>query len=170
MFFRCAIAAIIVFCVAASEINARPIDDERCKQRAIKITEASGARFEKYSPGGENAIFTVLGPAHDEDFVLACDDPSRVRLSTTWLSPYPPNQWFSATGIVGEAVTGAPAGQVEAAARKCYKEALMNERPDADNGWGRAGEAAASLPTGKVECRAFTKNGGGVHMDIWAAW
>ena len=139
--------------VGADTAGAAP----RCKDRIARLMQATGAKFERYSPGGENVIFTS---SDYEDMHLHCANPNEVYVSTTLLAAYPSNEWFRLVSKAGEAVGSTSANEIEAAARKCHAAALNSA----------AENAIVRLPRARVECDASTRNGGGVSMKIWSAW
>jgi hypothetical protein len=57
----------------------------------------------------------------------------------------------------GKAVTGVDVRTLESAAHKCHRAALKDKSELAD----------LDIPNAKVECQAFTRDGGGVDIGIW---
>jgi hypothetical protein len=146
---------------ALAEIGSAGVDTAaatpKCKDRIARLMQATGAKFERYSPGGENVIFTS---SDYEDMNLHCANPNEVYVSITLIAAYPSNEWFHLAGTAGEAVGSTSANEVEMAARKCHATALNSA----------VEKAKVKLPRVRIECWAFMHNGGAVSMDIWSSW
>ncbi|MEH2590980.1 hypothetical protein [Bradyrhizobium sp. AZCC 1721] len=130
----------------------RRVDSARCKEIAARIVERTNARFDHFSPSGTGVFFDR------PRFVLSCTSYRLTGVSLTWDNAFPPNSWFEILARGGEAVTGSPANTLETASRKCYKSALRS----------KDGAEELDIPNvAKIECSAFTQNGGGVVIHIW---
>jgi hypothetical protein len=70
---------------------------------------------------------------------------------------FPPNEWFGLLAKAGKAVTGADLKKLESASRQCYRSALKDRTELAD----------MEIPNAKIECQAFTRDGGGMNISIW---
>jgi hypothetical protein len=57
----------------------------------------------------------------------------------------------------GKAVTGVDLKELELASRQCHRSALKDKTELAD----------IEIPNAKIECQAFTRDGGGVNISIW---
>jgi hypothetical protein len=89
--------------------------------------------------------------------VLICDPKFVTYVSIGWdASGFPPNKWFALLAATGSAVTGVDPKRLEAGAHRCHRAALKDTSELAD----------LDLKEAKIECQAFTKEGGGVVIDI----
>ena len=68
----------------------------------------------------------------------------------------PPNRWFVLLAAAGSAVTGVDPKRLEAGAHTCHRATLKNTSELAE----------LDLKEAKIECQAFTRDGGGVVIDI----
>ncbi|WP_143199892.1 hypothetical protein [Bradyrhizobium sp. NAS80.1] len=129
-----------------------PADSAECKELTARIVERTGARFDHFSPTRHTVFFK------DPDMVLTCTTHQLTGVSLSWqASGFPPNAWFALAASAGNAVTNVDLKALEAAARKCHRLALKDKSELAD----------LELPKAKVECQAFTRDGGAVVLDIW---
>jgi hypothetical protein len=89
--------------------------------------------------------------------VLICDPKFFTYISLDWdASGFPSNDWFALVATAGSAVTGVDLKKLEAATHRCRRAALKD-----------AGEqASVALPNATVGCQAFTRDGGGVIVDV----
>jgi hypothetical protein len=71
-------------------------------------------------------------------------------------SRFPPNEWFALVAQAGSAVTGADPRKLEMAAHRCHRAAFK----------GAGKQASARLSDATVGCQAFTRDGGGVVVDV----
>ncbi|MGV7213460.1 hypothetical protein [Bradyrhizobium sp. UFLA05-112] len=79
-------------------------------------------------------------------------------VSLKWeISGFPPNEWFTLLARAGNAVTGVDDRTLEVASQKCHRAALKEKSELAD----------LDIPNAKIECQAFTRDGGGVDIGIW---
>jgi hypothetical protein len=91
------------------------------------------------------------------DIALICDPKFVTYVSLNWdTSGFPPNDWFALLATAGAAVMGLDPKLLEAAAHRCHRAALKDKSELAD----------ADLKDAKVECQAFTRDGGGVVISI----
>ncbi len=70
---------------------------------------------------------------------------------------FPPNAWFMLAATAGKAVTGVDPRKLESAIRKCHRAALKDESELSD----------VEIPNAKIECQAYTRDGGSVGVSIW---
>jgi hypothetical protein len=130
----------------------RAADSAECKGIIARLLDATDSSFDHYSPSGESVFF------RSPKSVLSCTNHQHTGISLTWdASGFPPNEWFGLLAKAGKAVTGADLKKLESAARQCYRSALKDRTKLAD----------IEIPNAKIECRAFTRDGGGVNISIW---
>lgn len=142
--------------VAMAAVKAAPLENGaqtvECKQITAGLIEATNASFDHYSPSGNNVFFK------NPEMVLSCMTHRLTGVSLGWdESGFPPNAWFGLLARAGKAVTGVDVNTLEAASRKCHRAALKDESELAD----------IDIPNAKIECQAFTRDGGGVNIHIW---
>lgn len=150
---RTSTAAIFLAATTATattlEIGAHTAE---CKEITARLIEATNAQFDHYSPSGNNIFLKK------PDIVLSCMTPRLTGISLTWdFSGFPSNEWFSLLAKAGAAVTGVGLKSLEAASRKCHRSALKDESE----------LAGLEVENAKIECQAFTRDGGGVNIHIW---
>src|SRR6202035_1467892 len=127
----------------------RAADAAECKGIIARLLEATDESFDHYSPSGEYVFF------RNRKSVLSCTDDRHAGSSFTWDSGgFPPNEWFGLLATAGKAVTGADLKDLESASRGCYRSALK-DKPE---------PAAMEIPNAKIECQAFTSDGGGLNI------
>lgn len=130
----------------------RAADSAECKGIIARLVEATNASFDHYSPSGDNVF--LKGP----DMVLSCTSHRLTGVSLTWdASGFPSNTWFALLAKAGKAVTGVDLRKLESASRQCHRTALKDKAELAD----------MDIPNAKIECQAFTRDGGGVNISIW---
>lgn len=130
----------------------RAADSAECKGITARLIEATNASFDHYSPSGDNVF--LKGP----DMVLSCTSHRLTGISLTWdASGFPPNAWFGLLAKAGKAVTGVELKKLESASRQCHRSALKDKSELAE----------LDIPNAKIECQAFTRDGGGVNISIW---
>jgi hypothetical protein len=130
----------------------RAADSAECKGIIARLLEATDATFDHYSPSGERVFF------RSPKSVLGCANHRRTGISFTWdASDFPPNEWFRLLAKAGKAVTGADLKNLESASRQCQRSALKDRTELTD----------IEIPKAKIECQAFTCDGGGVNISIW---
>jgi hypothetical protein len=130
----------------------RAADSAECKGIIARLIEATNASFDRYSPSGDNVF--LKGP----DIVLSCPSHRLTGISLTWdVSGFPPNAWFGLLAKAGKAVTGVDLKKLESASRQCHRSALKDKTELAD----------VETPNAKIECQAFTRDGGGVVISVW---
>jgi hypothetical protein len=123
-----------------------------CKGITARLIELTGTSFDHYSPSGDNVFF------RHPDMHLSCTNHRLTGVSLNWdLSGFPPNEWFTLLALAGKAVTGVDPRILETAAHKCHRAALKDKSELAD----------LDIPNAKIECQAFTRDGGGVDIGIW---
>ena len=130
----------------------RAADSAECKGIIARLLEATDASFDHYSPSGESVFF------RSPKSVLSCASHRHAGISLTWdASGFPPNDWFGLLAKAGKAVTGADLKELESASRQCHRSALKDRTELTD----------IEIPNAKIECQAFTRDGGGVNISIW---
>jgi len=130
----------------------RAADSAECKGIIARLIEATNASFDHYSPSGDNVF--LKGP----DMVLRCTSHRLTGISLTWdASGFPSNAWFALLAKAGKAVTSVDLKRLESASRQCHHSALKDKTELAD----------IDIPNAKIECQAFTRDGGGVNISIW---
>ncbi|MEK9282827.1 hypothetical protein MTR72_24885 [Bradyrhizobium sp. ISRA442] len=123
-----------------------------CKEITARLIELTGTTFDHYSPSGDNVFFKK------PDMHLSCMNHRITGVSLNWDdSGFPPNAWFTLLATAGKAVTGVDARTLESASHKCHRAALKEKSELAD----------LDIPNAKIECQAFTRDGGGVNIHIW---
>jgi hypothetical protein len=148
--FAVAIATIATPANAAQ--SERAADSVECKGIITRLIEATNASVDHYSPSGENVFLK------NPDMVLSCTSHRLTGISTGWdASGFPPNAWFGMVARAGRAVTGVDIKKLETASRRCHRSALKDKSELAE----------LDIPNAKIECQAFTRDGGGVQMSIW---
>jgi hypothetical protein len=152
----CGAAITILFVFGMTSGFAAPIeraaDSAECKGIIARLLEATYASFDRYSPSGENVFF------RSPKSVLTCTSHRHTGISLTWdAGGVPPNEWFGLLAKTGKAVTGADLKKLQSASRQCHSSALKDKTELAD----------IEIPNAKIECQAFTRDGGGVNISIW---
>jgi hypothetical protein len=74
----------------------------------------------------------------------------------SWESASPPKAWFALAVQAGQAITGETPQSLHDAIEKCYHDALKD----------KSELSSVELPKSKIECQAFTRDGGAVSMTI----
>ncbi|MDA9505854.1 hypothetical protein XI09_14665 [Bradyrhizobium sp. CCBAU 11386] len=129
----------------------RSAETPECKEITARIIERTNTHFDHFSPSGGSVFFKR------PDMVLICGPKFVTYVSLNWdASGFPPADWFVLAATAGNAVTGADLEKLEAAAHRCHRAALR------DTGE----QAAVALPNATVGCQAFTRDGGGVIVDV----
>jgi hypothetical protein len=150
--FVAALTIAIITARAGAAQSERAADSAECKRIITRLIQATNASFDHYSPSGDNVF--LKGP----DIVLNCTSHRLTGISLTWdASGFPPNAWFGRLAKAGKAVTGVDLKELEAASRQCHRSALKDKSELAD----------IDIPNAKIECQAFTRDGGGVNISIW---
>lgn len=149
-------AATIGFMLGMSSGFAAPVeraaDSVECKGIIARLIESTSASFDHYSPSGDNVFLK------SPEIVLSCTGHRLTGISLTWdASGFPPNSWFALLAKAGKAVTGVDVKKLESASRQCHRSALKDKTELAD----------LDIPNAKIECQAFTRDGGGVNISIW---
>jgi hypothetical protein len=142
-------AALVATLVSASADNGA--HSAKCKEITARLVESTGTAVDHYSPSADNVFFTK------PDMHLSCMG-SLIGVSLNWdINGFPPNAWFELLAIAGKAVTDVDVQLLMAASRSCHRDALRASSKLADVEISRA----------KIECQAFTRDGGGVDISIW---
>ncbi len=129
--------------------------EPECKEITARLVQVTNAQFDHFSPSGDNVF--LRQPLAGE-MVLSCTSHRLTGISLSWdASGFPSNGWFAVAADAGLAVTGVPSRTLEPAIRKCHRTALKN-KTELDE---------LDIPNAKIECQAFTRDGGGVSMSIW---
>jgi hypothetical protein len=153
--FGAAITVLFVFGMTsgfAAPIE-RGTDSAQCKGIIARLLEATDESFDHYSPSGENVFF------RNPKSVLSCAGHPHAGLSLTWnAGGFPPNAWFGLLAKAGKAVTAADFKRLASASRECFRLALKDKTELAD----------MEIPNAKIECQAFTRDGGGLNISVWA--
>ena len=130
----------------------RAVDSAECKGILARLLEATNASFDHYSPSGDTVFL------RSPKIVLSCKSHRFTGISLMWdASDFPPNTWFGLLVKAGKAVTGVDLKELESASRQCHRSALKDKTELAD----------IEIPNAKIECQAFTRDGGGVNISIW---
>ena len=130
----------------------RAADSAECKGIIARLLEATDESFDHYSPSGEKVFF------RNRKSVLSCTGYRHAGISFAWdAGGFPPNVWFGLLAKAGKAVTGADLKKLGSASRECYRSALKDKTEP----------ASMEIPNAKIECQAFTLDGGGVNISIW---
>ncbi|QHP69548.1 hypothetical protein EI171_21005 [Bradyrhizobium sp. LCT2] len=150
--FTCrALVALFLGAVRTATAGEHSAETPECKEITARIIEQTNTNFDHFSPSGGSVFFKR------PDMVLICDPKFVTYVSLNWdASGFPPNEWFVLAAAAGSAVTGVDRKELEAAARRCHRVALK----ETDE------QASVVLPKATVGCQAFTKNGGGVVVDV----
>ncbi|MCK1431197.1 MULTISPECIES: hypothetical protein [unclassified Bradyrhizobium] len=146
-----ALAALFLVSPEVATAGERSTETPECKEITARIIERTNTHFDHFSPSGGSVFFK--GP----DMVLICDPKFVTYVSLNWdASGFPPNDWFALAATAGSAVTGADTKKLEAAAHRCHRAALKEAEE----------QASVALPSATVGCQAFTRDGGGVVVDV----
>jgi hypothetical protein len=150
---RCAWRAACIWfaLLAAAQAGEGTAETSECKEIAARLVGLTGTHFDHFSPSHGSVFFK------NPDMVLICDPKFVTYVALNWdESGFPPNKWFGLLATAGYAVTGADPKRLEAGAHRCHRSALKD-----------ASELSQlELKDAVVECQAFTRNGGGVVIDI----
>ena len=153
-FYGAALAIPFVFGISSG--FAAPIESaaesSTCKEIIARILEATDESFDHYSPSGEKVFF------RNRKSVLSCTGYRHAGISFAWdAGGFPPNVWFGLLAKAGKAVTGADLKKLGSASRECYRSALKDKTEP----------ASMEIPNAKIECQAFTLEGGAINISIW---
>jgi hypothetical protein len=151
----CGTAIAILFVFGITSGFAAPIeraaDSADCKGIIARLLEATDESFDHYSASGKKVFF------RNRKSVLSCTGHGHAGISLEWdAGGFPPNEWFRLLAKAGKAVTGADLKKLESASRHCYRWALKDKT-----------EADMEIPNAKIECQAFTPDGGSMNVSIW---
>ncbi len=81
----------------------RMADSPECKETTARIIQATGARFDRISPFGNNVFFQHK---LNTEMMLSCITHDQTDVSLYWNGASPPNAWFALAAKAGQAVTG----------------------------------------------------------------
>jgi hypothetical protein len=125
-----------------------------CKAVTTKILRATNARFEQFSELGTRVLF-----AHPSarDLSLSCTSTDKIGVFVRWDAAEPPAAFFDLATKAGVATTGELMSTLGMAIRNCHRAALQ----------GCTEFAATETPMSKIECQAFTREGGGTSVSVW---
>jgi hypothetical protein len=130
----------------------RAVDSAECKGIIARLLAATNASFDHYSPSGDTVFL------RSPKIVLSCKSHRFTGISLMWdASGVPPNAWFGLLVKAGKAVTGVDLKELESASRQCHRSALKDKTELAD----------IEISNARIECQAFTRDGGGVNISIW---
>jgi hypothetical protein len=82
---------------------------------------------------------------------------ARAGIYLSWDGPFPSNSWFHLAAAAGHAVTGKDLPSLNKAIRDCHRAALKD----------KSELSGLDVPQAKIECQAFTRDGGGTTVSIW---
>jgi hypothetical protein len=137
----------------------RIADGPECKKLRDRVIEATGAEFRLVSPSGKR-VFFEHGLAGE--ISISCAVPALPSLPAVFIGwekgAIPPKAWVTLAAMGGQIVTDEPAATLQDGIKKCYQDALKN----------KSELSSVELPESKIECQAFTRNGGGVSLSIFA--
>jgi hypothetical protein len=125
-----------------------------CKTITTKILSATNARFEQFSELGTRVLFEHPSA---RDLSLLCTSPNKIGVFVRWDAADPPAAFFDLATKAGVATTGEIMSTLGMAIRNCHRAALQ----------GRTEFAATETPMSKIECQAFTREGGGTAVSVW---
>lgn len=152
--WRLAYSALIAFFLGSFQTATAgegSAETPECKEITARIIERTNARLDHFSPSGGSVFFKR------PDMVLICDPKFVTYISLNWdASGFPSNEWFALAASAGNAVTGADRTKLEAAAHRCHRAALKD----------KSELASVYLHDATVDCQAFTRDGGGVNVEI----
>jgi hypothetical protein len=154
-----AVLAVFGFCSLGPPVSAQvrprpPVERTDCRTVTEKIVGATSARFEQFSELGTRVLF-----AHPSarDLSLSCTSPEKIGVFVRWDAAEPPAAFFDLATKAGVATTGELMLTLGMAIRNCHRAALQ----------GRTEFAATETPMAKIECQAFTRQGGGTSVSVW---
>ena len=129
-------------------------ETQPCTTITSKILSATNARFEQFSELGTRVLFEHPS---GRDLSLLCTSPEKIGVYVRWDAAEPPASFFDLAAKAGVAATGELISTLGMAIRNCHRAALQ----------GRTEFAATETPMAKIECQAFTREGGGTSVSIW---
>jgi hypothetical protein len=142
-----------------------PVDSAECKEITARLLEATNAMFDRYGLT-RSTIFLKHPNPIITDMVLSCGFPCSssaaknhhyTGIGLAFEGAFPPNGWFAVAAKAGRAVTGENIEVLDQGMRQCQREALKSETESAD----------LETPNARIECQAFTHDGGRAAVDIW---
>lgn len=146
-----ALTALFLGSLQSATAGERTAETPECKEITARIIKQTNTHFDHFSPSGGSVFFKT------PDMVLICDPRFVTYISLNWdASGFPPNDWFALAATAGNAVTGADRTKLEAAMHRCHRAALKD----------KSELATVELRDAAVECQAFTRDRGGVNLDI----
>ena len=149
-----AFGLLIAFASNGVAAEASGADSPECKEITARLIELTNAQFERVSPSGNNVFFKH--PLVSE-MSLDCSSHSLTGVFLGWEGAFPPNDWFAVAAKAGKAATGVEIKKLHSAIRTCHRAALKNKSELSE----------LEIPNARIECQAFTRDGGGVSMSIW---
>jgi len=150
-----ALVGILLCPIAVLAAEERAVDTAECKEITARVIEAIDAKFDHFSPGGTGVFLKASGI---NELVLSCTSRQTTGISVVWdQSGFPPNAWFKKASRAAKAVTVVELGRLEEAIRRCHHAALKHKSELSD----------MEIPNAKIDCQAFTRNGGGVNVGIY---
>src|SRR4051812_8607531 len=99
-------------------------------------------------------------PSHQPFRIAVCEPRMPFAISAGWDTAFPPSDFFRTLAAGGAALTSEAPARLEAAMRQCHRAALRPSSREMSE--QKAGSAY-------VECHAFTRDGGGMTMEIGRA-
>jgi hypothetical protein len=152
----CVLAIAIPFVFEMTSGLAAPMEgateSAECKGIIARLLAATNASFDHYSPSGDTVFL------RSPKIVLSCRSHRFTGISLTWdASDFPSNAWFGLLAKAGKAVTGVDLQELQSASRQCHRSALKDKTELAD----------IEISNAKIECQAFTREGGGINISIW---
>ncbi|MGA3063950.1 MAG: hypothetical protein ABSD90_12115 [Methylocystis sp.] len=152
--FVTSVSELVASAISAQE-NEKPrsAESSECKKITARLIKATGAQFERISPLGDNVF---LKHPIDKEMVLSCTTHRLTGISLNWDGASPSNEWFALAAKAGNAVTGEDLKKLDVGIRECHRSALK----------GKSEVSDLEVAGAKIECQAFTRDGGGTLMSI----
>jgi hypothetical protein len=147
-------AAGLCFLPQARAVALQRAETQPCKTITTKIVSTTNARFEQFSELGTRVLFEHPSA---RDLSLSCTSPEKIGVYVRWDAAEPPAAFFDLATKAGVATTGELMSTLGMAIRNCHRTALQ----------GRTEFAATETPMSKIECQAFTREGGGTSVSVW---
>jgi hypothetical protein len=138
-----------------AQVRPRPlVEGTDCRTITQKIVGATSARFDQFSELGTRVLFEHPSA---RDLSLSCTSPGKIGVYVRSDAAEPPAAFFDLATKAGVATTGELMSTLGMAIRNCHRAALQ----------GRTEFAATETPMAKIECQAFTRQGGGTSVSVW---
>ena len=150
------VIALACLCLVSSRmaLALQRAETQPCKTITTKILSAPNARFEQFAELGTRVLFEHPSA---RDLSLLCTSPNKIGVFVRWDAADPPAAFFDLATKAGVATTGEIMSTLGMAIRNCHRAALQ----------GRTEFAAIETPMSKIECQAFTREGGGTAVSVW---